>query len=246
MDMNVLSLIRNRFLTFFGDIKIYKFPFFILYDPGSYKVKGFEVRKVIDTIEPGDILIRGYSNYLDGAFIPGFFSHAGLYLGETQKTDLVMPDVIQDFFYEGKQVVIHAMANGVFMEDIINFCKCDYLVVLRRTNQIEPNVDLGNDFRNVYTKALRNMGKAYDFKFDFSDVGNLSCTELVYVCNEHFLSLYNVKFKKRRVMMFKREMLVPDDFITGEFNIVFSSVSVNKEKLDKILTFNSQYNEKEK
>lgn len=238
--MNLFSLIRNSFLTFFGDIKIYKFPFFILYDPGSYKVKGFEVRKVIDSIEPGDILIRGYSNYLDGAFIPGFFSHAGLYLGETKKTDLVMPDVIENVFYEGKQVVIHSMARGVFTEDIINFCKCDYLVILRRNKQIEPDVDLSADYRNVYTKALKNIGKAYDFKFDFSDIGNLSCTELVYVCNEHFLPLYNVKIKKRRVMLFKKDMLVPDDFITKEFNIIFSSQSVKQSKLDKILTFNNQ------
>jgi len=238
--MKISSLIRNSFLTFFGDIKVYKFPFFILYDPGSYKVKGFEIRKVIDTIEPGDILIRGYSNYLDGAFIPGFFSHAGLYLGETRKTDLVIPDVIENVFYEGKQVVIHSMANGVFTEDIINFCKCDYLVILRRNQQIEPDVDLNADYRKVYTKALKNLGKAYDFKFDFSDIGNLSCTELVYVCNEHFLPLYNVKIKKRRVMLFKKDMLVPDDFITKEFNIIFSSQSVKQSKLDKILTFNNQ------
>jgi len=238
--MKISSLIRNSFLTFFGDIKVYKFPFFILYDPGSYKVKGFEIRKVIDTIEPGDILIRGYSNYLDGAFIPGFFSHAGLYLGETRKTDLVIPDVIENVFYEGKQVVIHSMANGVFTEDIINFCKCDYLVILRRNQQIEPDVDLNADYRKVYTKALKNLGKAYDFKFDFSDIGNLSCTELVYVCNEHFLPLYNVKIKKRKVMLFKKDMLVPDDFITKEFNIIFSSQSVKQSKLDKILTFNNQ------
>lgn len=66
----MFSSIRNGFLKFFGDIKVFKFPFFMLYDPGSYKVKGHEIRKVIDSLQPGDIMIRGYSNYLDGFFIP--------------------------------------------------------------------------------------------------------------------------------------------------------------------------------
>lgn len=236
--MNIFSRIRNRFLTFFGDIKVFKYPFFLLYDPGSYKVKGSEVRKTIDLIEPGDILIRGYSNYLDGAFIPGFFSHAGLFLGETKKSDVQISPGYESFFYEGKQVAIHAMAKGVFTEDIISFCKCDYLVILRRNKRIEPDVDLTTDFRSIYTKALQNIGKPYDFKFDFSDYGNLSCTEMVYACNEHFLPLYNVRLKKRSVMLIKKEMLVPDDFITQEFDIVFSSQSVKQSKLEAIMDFN--------
>ena len=235
----MLAYIRNSFLKFFGDIKIFKFPFFILYDPGSYKVKGYEVRKVIDSLKPGDIMVRGYSNYLDGFFIPGFFSHAGLYLGETKKADLVMPEIIEKSFYEGKQAVIHSMAEGVFMEDVINFCKCDFLIILRRNQQIEPGVDFNEDFKKVYQKAMKNLGKGYDFKFDFSNIGNLSCTEFVFVCNEDFLPLYRVNLKERRVLLAKRKMLIPDDFITKEFEMVFASKSVNQDTIQKIITKNN-------
>ena len=71
----------------FGDIKVFKWPMFILYDPGSYRVKGEDMREVIQIIEPGDMLVRGYDNYLDGYFIPGYFSHAGLYVGEITEND---------------------------------------------------------------------------------------------------------------------------------------------------------------
>jgi len=190
-------------------------------------------------VKAGDIMVRGYSNYLDGYFIPGFFSHAGLYLGETRKTDVVMPEIAEKDFYEGKQAVIHSMAEGVFMEDVINFCKCDYLVILRRNQKTEPGVDFDGDFKKVYWKAMKNLGKGYDFKFDFSDIGNLSCTELVYVCNEDFLPLYNVKLKKRRVLLTRREVLIPDDFITKEFEIVFVSKSINQDTIRKIITSNN-------
>ncbi|HBS26251.1 MAG TPA: hypothetical protein DD827_03820 [Gammaproteobacteria bacterium] len=237
--MNLVTYLRNGFLKFFGDIKIFKFPFFLLYDPGSYKVKGSEVRFVIDSLQKGDILVRGYSNYLDGVFIPGFFSHTGLYLGQTRETDLMLPDVIKEKFYEGKQAVIHAMAEGVFMEDILTFCKCDYLVVLRRNAKTEPNFDLDKSFDVVYNKALKNLGKGYDFQFDFSDIGNLSCTELVYVCNEQHMAEYLVKIKERRVLFKKRQVLLPDDFITENFDIVFTSKSVKPSIMEKILRENN-------
>ena len=221
--MNLLIRIRNAFLKMFGDIKVFKFPFFVLYDPSSYKVKGDDVRNVISQIKDGDILLRGYSNYLDGWFIPGFFSHAGLYIGKTKKS---------------VQTVIHAMADGVFMEDVINFCRCDYLVILRRNTKIEPTLN-SDSFKRVYDKAMESLGKGYDFAFDFSDIGNLSCTELVYVCNADAMPKYDVFIKRRNVLFMKKEMLIPDDFLTSKFDIIFKSNSVKKSTLDTIIAKNS-------
>lgn len=134
------------------------------------------------------------------------------------------------------------MAEGVFMEDVITFCKCDYLVILRRNTDTEPGVDFAAGFKNVYQKALKNLGKGYDFRFDFSNIGNLSCTELVYVCNDDFLDRYQVKLKSRRVLFSKRNLLIPDDFITQAFQIVFVSQSVGTERLQKIINKNTSYN----
>ncbi|MBI3260275.1 MAG: hypothetical protein HYZ54_12515 [Ignavibacteriae bacterium] len=237
--MDILTTLRNSFLKFFGDIKIFKFPFFLLYDPGSYKVKGYEIRNIIDTIMKGDILVRGYANYLDGYFIPGFFSHAGLYLGKTQKSDMELSIELEDKFYEGTQVVMHSMAEGVFMEDIINFCKCDFLLILRRNKRAEPDIDFESSFKTVYQKALECLGKNYDFKFDFSDTGNLSCTEFVYVTNEDFLHRYNVSIKERKIFFGKKKLLIPDDFVTKEFDIVFSSKSIKNVIIEKILERNN-------
>lgn len=237
--MNIFTFVYNSFLKFFGDIKVFKFPFFILYDPGSYKVKGAEVRKVLDSVKAGDILIRGYTNYLDGLFIPGFFSHAGLYLGDTTNSQLFMADIIANKFYSGKQAVIHSMAEGVFMEDLISFCKCDYLIILRRNQIIEPHVDIELTHKEVFERAVKNLGKAYDFKFDFSNIGNLSCTELVFNCCETIFPLYGVKLKPRWIMLRKRNVLIPDDFVTNKFELVFKSASVPQNTLDKIFSKNA-------
>ncbi|HIP93776.1 MAG TPA: hypothetical protein EYH20_00390 [Leucothrix sp.] len=228
--MKLSTRLYNGTLRIFGDLKVFKFPFFILYDPGSYLVKGNEVREIVNTVQPGDILIRGYKNYLDGYFIPGFFSHAALYLGNVPNNDKVnlLPSVLEEFYAKGEQIIVHAMAEGVFMEDLLNFCRCDYLVILRAKNVTQDNID------DIYTRALMQLGKPYDFKFDFSQFNNLSCTEFVYLCMQEELTEQGVKLHNRRAPFRKRPTLIPDDFINSSLQTVWQSQHIPAGTLDKI------------
>jgi hypothetical protein len=75
-----------------GTLKYFTSPWSVVEDPSSYKIKGDEVRQLIDNIlQPGDILLRGYDGYLDGVLIGNtgdstgigkYFSHAALYIGD--------------------------------------------------------------------------------------------------------------------------------------------------------------------
>lgn len=237
----MMKKIWNTFLRIFGDIKVYNYPFFLVYDPGSYKIKGKEVRKILEIIKPGDILVRGYSNYLDGRFIPGFFSHVGLFVGDT--TDIDIKNLKNNtYFYSSSQAVIHSMAEGVFMEDILDFTRCDYICILRRNINLEQNIDIDNDFKqNVLPNALNNLGKGYDFDFDFSDLGNMSCTEFVFDSCKNFIDLYNVKIKKHSMLFLKRMSIIPDDFITDKFNIIYTSEKIPTKIIDQIVNRNLKH-----
>ena len=212
----------EKFLTWFGDLKYFKAPCFVVYDPSSYRVKGEDVREVIDIIEPGDVVLRSYDNYVDGLFIPGEFSHVGFFYGhateEDRKSAGTMIDnnpeklarVQRDDFKTGEQMVIHAMADGVFMEDVINFCRCDKMVILRLPETLKNSPQLEKVFiktkflpseENIYQKlkqggditrneavaaacevVLTCLGARYDFRFDFKDEphNSFSCSELAY------------------------------------------------------------------
>lgn len=230
--MKLSEKIYNGFLKIFGDIKVFRFPMFIIYDPGSYKIKGEDIRQVINLIKPGDILIRGYINYLDGYFIPGFFSHAGLYLGEVVDNDssTLKPEQ-KKYFRTGEQMVIHSMAEGVFMEDIINFCRCDYMVILRRNSEVENSITTFNN-----SCALCYLGKNYDFKFDFSNNSKLSCTELVYECFKDIMHKYGISVTTKKVMFMKKQMIIPDDFVNSKLSIAWKSPSVSDKIVSKIRT----------
>jgi len=162
--------IWHGFLKIFGDIKVFRFPFFLIYDPGSYKLKGDEIREVISRIQPGDILLRGYDNYLDGFFIPGCFSHAGLYVGPVAAEDIrhVPTQEGRSCFKTGTQMVVHSMAEGVFMEDVINFCRCDRMLILRFPPTLTgagPGSPSITHFSGEETTLARQLSKGRSLRF---------------------------------------------------------------------------------
>lgn len=257
--MNPLKKIQEAFLRTFGDIKVFKWPLFILYDPGSYKVKGEDMRQVIERIEPGDILVRGYDNYLDGFFIPGSFSHAGLYLGPVTDDDrrFLTPGVNGSSFKTGRQMVIHSMAEGVFMEDILNFCRCDRMAIMRFPREMKAaapvpaNVARADHFTPeeqtlsdrlgrgepvlfaealpaIFSLALGQLGKGYDFSFDFKKHNNLSCTEFVHFCVKSLQAFHGIAPVEKRVLLFKKAMIEPDAFVQPPLSVVWQSRSVKR------------------
>lgn len=151
----MIEKVYKGFLTIFGDVKVFPAPLWVVYNPKGYEVRGSDVRTILNTLQTGDILVRKYNNYLDGYFIPGYFSHAG--------------------FYAGNDQVIHAMAEGVKKEDVINFFRCDDAAIIRFEDPLTAA-----EMTKAVDKAYEFVGTKYDFWFDFEDASDLSCTELVY------------------------------------------------------------------
>ncbi|MBI5216273.1 MAG: hypothetical protein HY960_11020 [Ignavibacteriae bacterium] len=260
--MNKKTLFE-KFLTVFGDIKIFKWPLFLLYDPGGYLIKGKDIRCVINLVKPGDILLRGFKNYLDGYFIPGYFSHAGLYVGRILPEDArhVTNEKGEQVFQAGEQMVIHSMAEGVFVEDVLNFCRCDYMAIMRFPDYIKPDAritlplvpqkEFSNEEIDIVTKlksgvsvpfqdvfpivkriALGCLGKEYDFKFDFENFHSLSCSELIYYCIKSFGSHLDIRTVKKRVLfLFEKTLLEPDAFLRSKLEMIWKSPTINERKL---------------
>ena len=148
----MLKAIKRWFLTIFGDIKVYRFPMFILYAPDTFRVKGNDTRKALELLKPGDIVLRKYVHYLDGYFIPGKYSHSSLYVGD------------------GK--IVHAVADGVELIDAIDFLRCDGFCILRQDDEAEAEQAV------AFAKAQEEKKAKYDFDF-VSGNGSFYCHELV-------------------------------------------------------------------
>ena len=191
----------SKFLTVFGNIKIFPYPFFVIYDPKSYRVTAKETREIENILQNGDILLRCYINYLDGYFIPSKFSHAAI--ATESKT------------------VVHAVAEGVKEEDILQFCRCDGVVVLR------PRVSY-NDKVQAVEYARAHIGCSYDFEFNPDTEDTYFCTELVYWCYKGKINV-EPHIVTKLFGLLKKYTIVPDEYLNNlKLDIVYATELAQK------------------
>ena len=260
------NVIRNWIHKVFGDIKVFRHPMYIAYDPGGCGVEGEEVREVLRVLQPGDILLRRFNGYLDNWFIPGRFTHAAIYCGPLTEADRPLaawlhqgnrrPSAMAQFKV-GPEMVIHALAPVVKEEDILTFCRCDKLAILRLPEVIRAVVpplragvprerfdaeELGIDDQLksgeavardtviplVIKEAVRRVGLPFDFDFRLTSFDHLYCSELVYVCFKSVQRFLNVRPTMHRAWWFARNSILPDDFLKAGLQLVWVSKSVAK------------------
>ncbi|MBD3672165.1 MAG: hypothetical protein HUJ26_01450 [Planctomycetaceae bacterium] len=134
-------------------------------------------------LAPGDVMLTrkeyAFTNYL----LPGFWPHAALYLGDTDKLEssrLKQEPHIQQRWErilscdaQEPSRVLESMADGVHIRTLNSPFRCDSLVILRP--QLSPE-----EIWEALSRGLHHEGKDYDFNFDFSRADRLVCTEVVY------------------------------------------------------------------
>lgn len=71
--------------------------------------------------------------------------------------------------------MIEALRSGVQLNTLEHFLNVDDLLVLR-----DPSLG-GDKLREHLVRALRQVGKPYDFNFDVNSSDRIACSELVFV-----------------------------------------------------------------
>ena len=178
----------SKFLTAFGDIKIFRFPFFIVYDPDDYQVTGQDTLDIMAALKPGDIILRGYTHYADGKFIPDKlkFSHGAIYIGNNK--------------------IIHAVAEGVSETDVIEFTRCDRIAIFRPRK-----------FQKLAIKKAKQFLKdnvEYDFMFE-EGASALYCFEL---CGECYptLDIPRMTVKKLFGLVKRHNVVLAESFFKSK------------------------------
>lgn len=168
---------------------------------GEALISTAQARELTGTLQPGDVLLQRREWYLTNAGIPGFWTHAALYIGtEAERTDFFDdPDVLAwvqeqghatfaallharhpDAYMASKVLdagnparVLEAIAEGVVFTSIEHSAAADSMAALRpRLSKQERAVAL--------LGAFGYAGRPYDYDFDFGTDAALVCSELIY------------------------------------------------------------------
>ncbi len=158
-----------------------------------------QVAQLQKLLQPGDIIVERRNWYLSNLGLPGFWPHAELHIGTPTElanyfdTDPSVLAVFPDGFAvylaatypdhwaeyigvepDGEPVrIVEAISEGVSLSSLREACLSDYLGAMRPTL---------SKLQKAYAidRAFANIGKPYDFDFDFLTNATLVCSELVY------------------------------------------------------------------
>ena len=127
----------------------------VLYGKTGYKVKGEHTRRVMDIVEPGACLLTRYDHYLGYFVVPGYYGHAGIYVGDDR--------------------VIHMLGDGIKNHDILTFLRKDHVLVMNPVDQDKA--------KNAVACASDLWDEQVKYDYDFK-LGNkmFYCFELVWHC----------------------------------------------------------------
>jgi len=133
-------------------------------------------------LQPGDVLLCRAEGKLTAELLPGFWSHAAIYLGSREELlplEVSSQPLAARHWAEMPEVpaplgcVIEGVAPRVRIAPLELSMEADHLLVLRP--RISPN-----QMTLALGEAFGHLGKPYDFEFDFNSTSRVVCTELVY------------------------------------------------------------------
>ena len=167
-------------------------------------------------LRAGDILITRHDDAMSNLFLPGFWPHAALFLGnEEERSQLGLgPDLLPGLAGRGYQC-LEAKKDGVLLRPIEETLSVDAFMVLR------PRLEQQHRIESL-TRALSHEGKLYDFMFDFRRSDRLACTEVIYrsyhgVGSEGDPVLFELKYHSGRPCI-SAEDLIEQALGSGHFH----------------------------
>ena len=168
---------------------------------GQSLISADQVAWLQTQLQPGDVMVERRNWYLSNLGLPGFWPHTEMYVGTAAELTATFdsdPDVIATFgaggltpwlashhpetwaafttpTSDGQPLrVLEAVSEGVKFSTMIEATQADYLGAMR------PQLSTVARAQAIAT-AFAQIGKAYDFDFDFLTEAVLVCSEVVYV-----------------------------------------------------------------
>ena len=131
--------------------------------------------ELLASLRPGDVCVTRHDDALSNLFLPGFWPHATLFLGDIEERRALgvrLPEPLEARS-GGRTRFLESKKDGVRFRPAEETLAVDACVVIR------PTLDR-SDLARAIGRAMEHEGKLYDFLFDFRTSDRLACTEVIY------------------------------------------------------------------
>ena len=191
---------------------------------GRALISPAQIAAIRPRLEPGDILLQRREWYMSNVGLPGFWSHAALYVGtpEERRARFGGPEVRRWVIGQGeasgdlerllqrRYPKAYALARAPqeeghvprVLESIsegVVFTTLEHSAAADSMVALRPRLT-PLDKARALVRAFRYVGRPYDFNFDFQTDSSLVCTELVYKAYEPAPGFRGLSWKPEEVV----------------------------------------------
>jgi hypothetical protein len=183
-----------------------------------------QIAAIRPRLEPGDVLLERREWYMSNVGLPGFWSHAALYVGtpDERRARFGGPEVRRWVIGQGEAsgdlerllrsrypkayaLAIAPQEHGhvprvleAISEGVV-FTTLEHSAAADSVVALRPHLE-PVEKAQALVRAFRYMGRPYDFNFDFQTDSALVCTELVYKAYEPAPGFRGLRWKPEEVM----------------------------------------------
>jgi hypothetical protein len=183
-----------------GDTKVYR--------PGRSLISQAQIKEVQPKLLPGDVLLERREWYMSNIGLPGFWSHAALYLGTPEERRAFFADadtqawvkkqgesggdleaLLQTRYPKAYKASLepqeghHAVRVLEAISEGVSFTTLEHSADCDSLVVLRPKLTKAEKAQAL-VGAFHYAGRPYDFNFDFATDSELVCTELVYKAYE--------------------------------------------------------------
>ena len=204
---NALQVVKNKtFEAWFpvqagvsrlmGDIKVQR--------PGRFLISEEQVQSLIPDLRPGDVIVTRREWFLSNVGLPGFWSHAALYIGTAEERRKFFSGV-EVARWVGEEGGAGSDLDGLLLErypaayarfsepdekghprrvieavgEGVIFTTAEHAIGADSIAILRPRLTVPEIARAIL-RSFHYSGRPYDFNFDFTTDSTLVCSELVY------------------------------------------------------------------
>jgi hypothetical protein len=226
-----------------GETKVYR--------KHEYLIKENQIKKFAHLLEPGDILLERREWYLTNVGIPGYWSHAALYIGTPEERIRYFNDPQTRMWLQKQSSqsyeqllfhtypraysickapaddnnpvrVIEAIAAGVVFSSLEFSAGCDSLAVLR------PRLEKKDKALAIF-RAFQYHGRPYDYNFDYLTENSLVCTELLFKAYEPGMESKGLKLPLEKI---GKHLVTPANAFAQQFS---QNYNTDRQQMDLVL-----------
>jgi len=140
------------------------------------------IQEILMQLKPLDIITEKTWFAATDTFIPGHFGHNAIWLGTKEQLIengmWLHPEIVKVHSeIEAGKSILESDRSGTHLKDLRTFMNVDEFAILKIKNLEEKPAEY---IEYLYTIALGQLGKTYDFNFDVETTDKLVCSELLY------------------------------------------------------------------